>query len=484
MINPRLIAHLTGWIILFTGLGFLLPLIPAYVYEDGSAVWFWQSLAVSTFAAGILLAVGGLTSAHEPRYRDNLAVVGLSWLLISLMGSLPFMFSGLMDPWSAVFESFSGFSSTGATAIADLRIVPKGLLFWRAFTQWLGGMGVIVLMVAVLPFLGVGGQIMLKSELSGSPTSDKLRPRVAQTAKILWGIYLGLTVVLIALLKAGGLDFFESVCQSMATVSTGGLSNYNESAGYHSSRYIQSVILIFMFLGSISVALYWQTLIGNWRALVLNSEVLFLCGVLLLCSSVSAASLVWSGQITNPGEAFFQSLFQATAVASTSGQFSDDWTSWPSLAQAMIFFLFFVGGCSGSTSGGIKCVRWLILLKGVNRACRRMIHPRAVIPVRLQGRNISEPALESVWLFFLIYFLTMALSTMGLAAVGIDMLTALSASASSLANVGPALGEVGATGTYAAFPPAAKVVLSLCMLLGRLEFYSFIVLFFPEFWRR
>ncbi|MDR2302829.1 MAG: TrkH family potassium uptake protein, partial [Deltaproteobacteria bacterium] len=358
MINPRLIAHLSGWIVLFTGSGFLLPLIPAYVYDDGSANWFWQSLVVSTFAGSFLLALGGKTSGQEPRYRDSLAVVSLSWFLISFMGALPFIFSGLLDPWSAIFESFSGYSSTGATAIADLRVIPKGLLFWRAVIQWFGGMGIIVLMVAVLPFLGVGGQIMLKSELSG-PTSDKLRPRVAQTAKILWGMYVSLTVILLILLMFGGLDFFESLCQALVTISTGGFSNYNESAGYHQSRYIQSVILAFMFFGAISISLYWQALIGNWRALILNAEVLFLIGILLFCSTIAAANLVWTGTISSPGEAFFQALFQSTTVASTTGQFSSDWTSWPFLAQAMIFFLFFVGGCSGSTSGGVKCVRWL-----------------------------------------------------------------------------------------------------------------------------
>ncbi|MDR2367923.1 MAG: TrkH family potassium uptake protein [Deltaproteobacteria bacterium] len=483
MINPRLIAHLSGWIVLFTGLAFLFPLIPAYVYGDGSAKWFWQSLAVSTFTGGFLLAVGGNTSGHEPRYRESVAVVGISWFLISLAGSLPFVFSGLMDPWSALFESFSGFSSTGSTAIADLRIIPKGLLFWRSVIQWFGGMGIIVLMVAVLPFLGVGGQIMLKSELSG-PTSDKLRPRVAQVAKILWGMYVSLTVLLIVLLRLGGLDFFESVCQALVTISTGGFSNYNESAAYHDSRYVQSVILAFMFFGAINFALYWQALTGNWRALILNAEVLFLVGILLLCSGVAAANLVWTGTIPAPGEAFFQALFQTTAVSSTTGQFSADWTSWPYLAQAMVFFLFFVGGCSGSTSGGVKCVRWLLLFKSIRRACRRMIHPRGVFPVRIQGKNISEHTLESVWLFFLVYFLTMAVSTLAITATGLDIMTAFSSSASALANVGPSLGLVGATGSYAAFPPVAKVILSLCMLLGRLEFYSFIVIFFPEFWRR
>jgi trk system potassium uptake protein TrkH len=482
LINHRLIAHLTGWIVLVTGLGFLLPLIPAYVSGDGTAGLFWQSLVVCVFLGALLLALGGRDSGSEPRYRDSLAVVGLTWFLVSCLGALPYVFSGLLDVPGAIFESFSGFSSTGATVVTSLETWPRSLLFWRAFSQWLGGMGIMVLMVAVLPFLGVGGQMMLRSEFSGA-ASDKLRPRVAQTAKILWGIYVLITILAVALLSLGGLGFFDALCQAMTTTSTGGFSNYDDSAGHFNSTFVRVVLLILMLLGSVSFALYWQALRGNWRALALSREVLFLLGLVVLVAALSAGALV-AEEVLPPGRAIFESLFHAVAVTSTTGLNVSDWSGWPHLSQAALFFLFFVGGCSGSTSGGVKCIRWVLLLKTINRACRRLIHPRGVFPVRLHGRTVAEQTLEGVWQFFLVYFLAMAVATLVIAALGLDPLTALSAVASALGNVGPALGAIGPVGSYAEVSGPVKLVLSLCMLLGRLEFYSFIVLFFPEFWRK
>ncbi|MDR2441901.1 MAG: TrkH family potassium uptake protein, partial [Deltaproteobacteria bacterium] len=305
-----------------------------------------------------------------------------------------------------------------------------------------------------------------------------------QTAKILWGVYLSLTLLLLFLLLLGGQSLFDSLCQALTTISTGGFSNYNESAAYTGSRYIQTVLLIFMFIGSLSMALYWQVLRGHWRALVFNREVMFLFFLVLAFALLSTMALMIDRVIVAPGEAFFHSLFQAVSIVSTSGLSTYEWTTWPHLSQALLFFLFFVGGCSGSTSGGVKCIRWIILIKSIHRACRRLIHPRGVFPVRLHDRTLSEAVLESVWQFFLIYFLTMALVTLTLTAIGLDLMTAFSAAASSLGNVGPTLGQVGATGSFYDFPASAKLVLSLCMLLGRLEFYSFVVLFFPEFWRK
>jgi trk system potassium uptake protein TrkH len=468
--------------VLVTGLGFLLPLIPAYLDHDGSDKFFWQSVAVCVFLGCVLLAIGGKDAGHEPRYRDSLAVVGITWFLVSCLGALPYAFSGRLDLPGSIFESFSGFSSTGATVVANLHAWPRSLLFWRAFSQWLGGMGIIVLMVAVLPFLGVGGQMMLKSEVSG-PASDKLRPRVAQTAKILWGVYLVISALAIVLLALGGLGIFDSICQAMATISTGGFANFDDSAGHFDSMYVRTVLLALMLIGSVSFALYWQALHGNWRALVMNREVVFLVFLILGITLLSAGALVAEG-LMPVGRALFESLFHAVANVSTTGLNVSDWSKWPHLSQAALFFLFFVGGCSGSTSGGVKCIRWVLLLKTINRACRRLIHPRGVFPVRLQGRTIGEPVLEGVWQFFLIYFLIMALATLANTALGLDILTALSATASAMGNVGPALGAIGPAGSYADVNGPVKLVLSLCMLLGRLEFYSFIVLFFPEFWRK
>jgi trk system potassium uptake protein TrkH len=482
VINPRLIAHLTGWIVLVTGAGFLLPLIPAYAFGDGSAACFWESLAVCLFLGALLLAVGGRSSGQEPRYRDSLAVVGLAWFLVSLLGSLPYLFSGRLDFCGAVFESFSGFSSTGATVAADLPSWPQGLLFWRSFTQWLGGMGIIVLMVAVLPFLGVGGQIMLKSEVSG-PASDKLRPRVAQTAKILWIVYLSMGLACFLLLRLGGLGWFDALCQAMTTISTGGFSNYADSAASMGTL-LRWVLIAFMLLGSVNLALYWQALGGHWRALLHNREAAFLLALVLLAALAAAVPLARSSAVYDLPSAYFECLFQAVALVSTTGLATADWSNWPHLSQAALFLLFFVGGCSGSTSGGVKCIRWILLIKTINRACRRLIHPRGVFPVRLQGRTVAESTLEGVWQFFLIYFLIMALATLVNTALGLDIMTAFSASASALGNVGPALGAIGPTGAYGEVAGPVKIVLSLCMLLGRLEFYSFVVLFFPEFWRK
>ncbi|MDR1545982.1 MAG: TrkH family potassium uptake protein [Deltaproteobacteria bacterium] len=483
MINPPLVARLTGWIVVVFSAAFLPALAAALLHGDGSAPWFAGSAAAVLALGGTLLKLGAAAERQEPRYRDSLAVVGLAWFLISLAGALPYLFSGRLDFWSAVFESFSGFSSTGATAVPDLRLFSKSLLLWRSFSQWLGGMGIIVLMVAVLPFLGVGGQLMLKNEVSG-PSSDKLRPRVAQTAKILWGVYLVLTALLTILLALGGLSFFDALCHSLTTISTGGFSNYNESAAVHQSYYVLTVLMIFMFLGSLSFALYWQALTGRWRALAFNREVIFLAAVVLVAALLSTTALARSGRFESTGLAFYHSLFQAISVVSTTGFSTDDWSAWPSLSKAVIFFLFFVGGCSGSTSGGVKCIRWLLLFKSVNRACRRLIRPRAVFPVRLQGKTIDEEVLDGVWLFLVVYFLTMAVAALALCAMGLDLSSALSAAASALGNVGPALGGIGAVGTYADLPGAAKGLLSLCMLLGRLELYSFLVLFFPEFWSK
>jgi trk system potassium uptake protein TrkH len=336
-------------------------------------------------------------------------------------------------------------------------------------------------MVAILPCLGVGGQMMLKGESSG-PSSEKLRPRVAQTAKYLWLIYVGLTVLLFSLLLAGGEDVFQAVCQSLTTISTGGFSNYNESAAFHTSYYIKWVLIVFMFVGSISFALIFQVLRGQWKAL-LNPEVIFFVFIILAATVMVAVPLM-AHDYYSPGQSFFQAVFQVVSLISTTGLSTANWGTWPELSQAVLFALFFVGGCSGSTSGGVKVVRWLILFKSLHRAFRRNIHPRGVFPVRLGGKPVSDAVLEKVWLFFLLYLVILGVGTLLLLIMGLDLSTAFSAVASSLGNAGPVLGQLGPTETLTSLPGPAKGLLSICMLLGRLEFYSFLVLLFPEFWSR
>ncbi|MDR1080191.1 MAG: TrkH family potassium uptake protein [Deltaproteobacteria bacterium] len=483
MVHPRLICWIAGLIVLVTGAMQLLPVICALALEDGSELAFLES-AATVIASGAMLAIAGYPARRqEPRYRESLAVVGISWFLVSVYGALPYLLSGTLDAWGSVFESFSGFSSTGSTNIADLSKVAPSILFWRVFTQYLGGMGIIVLMVAVLPYLGVGGQIMLKNELSGV-AGEKLKPRVAQTAKILWMVYLSFTLLLFVLYLLGGEGVFDSLCLTFSTMSTGGFANWNDSIAHYTGWYMPTVTLLFMFMGSISFSLHYQLFTGKPRALFLNPEVIFFTAVVLAAAAVAALSLFVSGYYRKPGEAAFYALFHSVSVASTTGHSIRNWADWPALAQGAVFGLVMIGGCTGSTSGGLKCVRWLILFKTVHRVLRRYIHPRSVITVRLAGKPVPEDVLEGVWMFFLLYFLAGAAATLVLTGMGLDILSAASASASSLGNVGPALGPLGPDTTYAWLPGPAKGVLSLLMLLGRLELYSLLVLLLPEFWLR
>ncbi|MDR1609017.1 MAG: TrkH family potassium uptake protein [Deltaproteobacteria bacterium] len=480
MINIPLICGLTGWIVTVFSGAFGLPALMSLALNEPLKP-FLTSLIISLLIGLLLIFLGGPEAKKEPRYRDGLAVVGISWLALNVLGALPYWLSSSLGFWDGIFESFSGLSSSGATVIADLSSLPKGLLFWRSLTQWLGGMGVIVLMVAVLPFLGVGGQMMLKSE-SSALSGEKLRPRVAQTAKYLWLVYLGLTLLLFGLLIAGDLAPFEALCQTLSTISTGGFANHNASAAIHESYYIKWVLIVFMFIGSLSFALIFQLIRGQWRAF-LSPEPLFFVLIIAVASVLVAGSLM-AHDVYAPGEAFFQSIFQVVSIISTTGLTTADWGVWPDLSQAVLLGLFFVGGCSGSTSGGIKCVRWLIILTSLKRAIRQHIHPRGVFPARLGGKPISDAVLEKVWVFILLYIVILVLGALTLLLMGLDLSTSFSAMASSLGNVGPVLGQIGPTETLTSLPGAAKGVLSFAMLLGRLEFYSFLVLFFPEFWSR
>ncbi|MDR0548677.1 MAG: TrkH family potassium uptake protein [Deltaproteobacteria bacterium] len=481
MINFPLICGLTGWVVAIFSLALIPPVATALFYDDGSARSLILAFLGCLALGGLFIFLGGPDARQEPRYRDGLAVVSVSWLTINVLGATPYWLSGSLGFWDGLYESFSGLSSTGGTVVPDLSFWPQGLLLWRSLTQWIGGMGVIVLMVAILPFLGVGGQIMLKNEASRA-SGEKLRPRVAQTAKSLWQVYLALSLTLFLALLVGGLEPFEALCQSLTVISTGGFSNYNESVAAHQSYYVKWVIIVFMFMGSLSFAMIYQALSGQVRAL-LNPEALFFLLIVVAASVLVASPLMVFGFYA-PGEAFFHSIFQVVSVASTSGFSTADWGDWPELSQATLLALFFVGGCSGSTSGGLKCVRWLILFKSLYRAFRQYIHPKGVFPVRLGGKPVADQVLEKIWLFFFLYLTCEIIGTLLLLLMGLDLSTAFTAVASSLGNVGPVLGQLGPTSDLSSLPGPAKGVLSFLMLLGRLEFYSVLVLLFPEFWSR
>lgn len=482
-VNFRLILYMCGWVALMLSGVMLLPIIPALLLNDGQSMIFAKSAAVTTLAAGLLIFQGRGQRRDEIRSRDGLALVGLSWLMIGVLGALPYWLGGSIDGfWDGLFESFSGFSTTGATVLADIETLPGSVLFWRALTHWLGGMGVIVLMLAVLPFFGFSGVQLFKNE--STLGQQRLKPRIAQTAKILWLIYLAFTLILLALMKAGGLDWLDAVCQTFSAIATGGFASRNLSIGHYNSPFLEVVLTLFMFLASLNFALYYQAVKGDFKSLFRNPESRAFFFIILLAGLGVALSLVWNGFYGSPLTALRHSFFQVVAVITTTGFSSTDWEQWPHLSQGILFVLFFVGGCSGSTSGGMKCIRWILLFKGIHRTLRQHINPRAVLPVRLGGQAVPESMMTAVWSFGAIYFIVMVASTLALAAMDLDLLTAFSASASAIGNVGIGLGQVGPAENYGHLPGLAKGVLALGMFLGRLEFFTLMILFLPEFWKK
>jgi len=482
-VNFRLIFYMCGWVALVLAGVMLLPIIPALLLADGQAKVFAQSAALVALAAGLLILQGRRQRYNEVRSRDGLALVGISWLMIGFLGAMPYWLGGsIMGFWDGLFESFSGFSTTGATVLADIEALPGSVLFWRALSHWLGGMGIIVLMLAVLPFFGLSGVQLFKNE--STLGQQKIQPRIAQTAKILWLIYVAMTLILLGLMKAGGLAWLDAVCQAFSSIATGGFASRNLSIGHYNSPFLELVLTLFMFLASLNFALYYQAVRGDFKALFKNTESRVFFFIILLAGLGLTLSLMWSGFYESVGTALRHSFFQVAAVISTTGFTSTDWEQWPHLSQGILFTLFFVGGCSGSTSGGMKCIRWILLFKGIHRTLRQHIHPRAVIPVRLGGQAVPESMMTAVWSFGAIYFIVMVASTLALAAMNLDILTAFSASASALGNVGIGLGEVGPADNYGHLPGLAKGVLCLDMFLGRLEFFTLLILFMPEFWKK
>lgn len=478
-INPHLIAYICGLILAAPALIMGLMAGPAIFWGDGTLPAFGFSALAVGLASGLLIRLGRRRAeTSEIRGRDGLAVVGLAWPMIALAGALPYLLSGhklgFMD---AFFESVSGFTTTGATILTNLDTLPPSLLLWRALTHWLGGMGVIVLMLAVLPFLGISGVHLLRSESFLGQV--RIRPRIAQTAKILWFIYLGLTVALVLLARACGLPWFEALCNGFSAIATGGFTTRDLSIGHYGRPGLEMLFTVFMFLGSLNFALYYQVSRGDWRTLFQDAEARAYVLVIVLSALLIAVALLAAGLYSNPFTALRQALFQVVSVVSTTGFTSADWHKWPGFTQGLLFSLFFIGGCAGSTSGGIKCVRWLLIFKGLHRALRQHIRPRAVIGLSLGGRPVPERFMTAVWSFWALYMVVLAASALALTLLDLDILSALSASASALGNVGLDLG-LG----FGSLPGAAKAILILEMLLGRLEFFALLILFQPEFWLR
>jgi len=415
------------------------------------------------------------------RKREGYLIVALSWLFMVGFGMLPYVLSQQINGFSdALFETMSGFTTTGASILTDVESMPKGLLFWRSMTQWIGGLGIIVLTVAIFPLLGIGGIELFVAESPG-PTSDKVHPRISETAKRLWYIYVGLTLLVTLLFWVGGMTFFDAINHALTTMATGGFSTKNASMAYYDSAFIQYVAIVFMFLAGTNFTVIYFGLMGIfWR--VLHSDEFKIYGLALLAISEVLEFPVTEVE-TNSELAFRNSLFQVVSIVTTTGFVTDDYTRYNEGVTFICFMMLFLGCSAGSTSGGIKFVRHLTFIKNSWLEFKRLVHPRAVVPLIINGDRVSGRIITHIMNFLLIYLLTFVLGSLALSLMGYDLPTSLGAVATSLGNVGPGIGLVGPVDNFAFFSPAAKIFLSFIMLLGRLELFTILILFTPFFWR-
>jgi trk system potassium uptake protein TrkH len=462
----------------------IFPILFSLYYQEGGLIPLIESMVITVGGgATLLIAFRNVDKSLPMNHREGMAITALGWAAAGVFGALPFCLSGQFGGMTnCVFESFSGFTTTGASILSDIEGVSKGLLFWRSLTHWLGGMGIIVLSLAILPFLGVGGMQLYKAEVPG-PVPDKLKPRIKDTAMVLWKVYLFISAILTVLLMVGGMNFFDALCHTFGTMATGGFSTKNTSIAYYQSGYIQYVITLFMLVAGINFSLHFRLLQGKPLALWRDPE----CRTFLLLFFV--ASLVITGCITaasldSVSESFRLATFQVASILTTTGYATADYEIWPSLTQCLLLFCMFIGGCAGSTGGGMKVMRVLLLAKSSYKELLRLIHPRAVVHVKFGKRVVPADVLSGVWGFFVLWLALFFLGVFAVSATGVDVLTSFGAALACIGNIGPGVGLVGPTENYAFLPDFAKWVLVLLMVLGRLEIYTIMVLFVPEFWRK
>lgn len=481
MIHLRVILHIIGFLLILDGF-FMLGGIPFSLYYGDNDVFILLVCGLGTALVGALLNWLTRKQANEINKRDGYIVVSLGWIAMSIFGALPFVLHGSIPSYTdAFFETMSGFTTTGASILNDIESLPHGLLFWRSITQWLGGMGIIVLSLAILPILGIGGMQLYVAEVPG-PTKDKIHPRVRDTAKRLWGIYFILTAVEIALLLVGGMNLFDAICHGFTTMATGGFSTKQASIAYYNSPFIDYVIIIFMFLAGTNFVLHYHWLHRKFNLVWKNDEFKFYTQVVVIISLVITVGLIFI-QYAGIEKSFRDALFQVVSIVTTTGYVTADYELWGPFFKIIFFLLLFVGGCAGSTGGSVKIVRYLLLIKNSLLELKRLIHPRAVIPVRFNDNSVPNDIISNILAFFLFYMSIFVMGTIVMSLLGLDFQTAMGSVATSLGNVGPAIGSVGPSSNFAHIPDIGKWVLSFLMLMGRLELFTVLIIFSPTFYK-
>lgn len=476
--------------IVFKVLGVLLVLEGILMMPALGVSWFYNEPSASSFLDAILLSllVGFLMArihagSTTVKAREGLAIVALGWLLFSVVGAFPLLWSGSVQTMTdAFFEAVSGFTTTGATIVTDIEILPKGILFWRSFTHWIGGMGILVFTVAILPAMGIGGFQVFKAESPG-PITGRITPRINDTARILYTTYITMTLLEILLLVLAGMSLFEASVHTFGTVGTGGFSTRNISVGSFDNPAIHWIIGVFMVLAACNFSLYYALYKGKWKSVVKDQELqLFLA--IIAASTILIAFNTASSDFAGFGKSIRDSFFQVGSIISTTGYSTVDFDQWPTFSKTILFGLMFVGGCAGSTGGGMKDIRILLMLKLVKSEFVKIFHPRAVVQVRLGNKTVPVSVMSSTTAFFFTYIMLFVFGTLLISMEDIDFMSAASATAACIGNIGPGFGFVGPMRTFAEFSDFSKIILSALMLLGRLEIFTILALLVPRSWRK
>ncbi|WP_036770155.1 Trk system potassium transporter TrkH [Photorhabdus australis] len=479
----RAITRIVGLLVILFSVTMIIPGLVALIYRDGAGRAFSQTFILA-LVIGLMLWIPNREQKHELKPREGFLIVVLFWTVLGSVGALPFIFSEQpnLSITDAFFESFSGLTTTGATTLIGLDSLPKAILFYRQMLQWLGGMGIIVLAVAILPLLGVGGMQLYRAEMPGPLKDNKMRPRIAETAKTLWLIYVLLTIACALALWAAGMSVFDAISHSFSTIAIGGFSTHDTSIGYFNSPAINTIIAIFLLISGCNFSLHFAVLTGRsltvyWRDPEFRMFISIQLVLVIIC-----AFILWHYAVYESGiETLNQAFFQVVSMATTAGFSTDSFARWPSFLPILLLCSAFIGGCAGSTGGGLKVIRILLLFLQGSRELKRLVHPNAVYTLKLGRRALPERIIEAVWGFFSAYALVFIISLLLLIATGVDELSAFSAIAATLNNLGPGLGVVA--DNFTAMNPIAKWILVITMLFGRLEVFTLLVLFTPTFWR-
>lgn len=479
--NLKIVIKVLGLLLLVEGIAMLLALLVAIIYGGNDIPAFIISSGINLVAGALVLA-GSWKAKKDIGKREGFVIVTMVWVVFSLFGSFPYLISGSIPNFTdAFFETISGFTTTGSSILNDIEALPHGILFWRSMTQWLGGMGIIVLSLAILPVFGIGGMQLFMAEVPG-PTPDKISPRITQTAKTLWGIYMLFTLLESLLLWIGGMSLYDAICHSFTTMATGGFSTKQASIAHWPSPFIQYVITVFMFLAGTNFTLSYLVMRGKFSGMFKDEEFRSYSFITLLFTVAITIGLLITSQL-GIENAFREALFQVVSIITTTGFATADYLVWTPFLTMLIFALFFFGGSAGSTGGGIKIMRIVVLAKNGYYELKRLIHPHAVIPVKFNKHSVDSKIVTNVLAFFMLYMVIFFVSTVLFTLIEPDMESSMGAVATSLGNIGPGLGSVGPAENFYHIRPLGKWFLSFLMLLGRLELFTVLVLFSPSFWK-